>query len=335
MLQKKYWSQKIQIVMMLVLGAVSGGCAVFENPTVLPTLIPEAYLPTAIALTASALETGTPTKETASSKATTAVPVESDLATPTTIETAETQVPDPTITATAGSGGSGTLDPKPEVEIPFADIQILRPGELSKVVSPIPLHAFLIPGANNRAQVALYGEDGRLIYRQIFRFGDSGVQTHLRTDIKFEISGVAETARLVLQTQDERGRILSLVSEDLILLAMGASDINPASDLLETLAIENPSPRELIQGGTATITGWARVEPGQLLLVELIANDGRVLGSRLAGTTSWGDGEHGLFGVEVPYQVGAPTWARITVTERGIRLPGPITVSSVEVLLSP
>ncbi len=39
--------------------------------------------------------------------------------------------------------------------------------------------------------------------------------------------------------------------------------------------------------------------------------------------------------VEVPYQVSAPTWARVLVTERGIRRPGPLTVTSVEVLLSP
>jgi len=334
------WSPRIYLAIMLVLGLMAGGCAALEPSTALPTLIPDEYIPTAIALTANALVSKFPAAETAPTDANATAPVLSSVETPTVLAVTKTNIPTPVITTPADSTWSSTPAAKPNVNIPidtipFADIQILRPGELSKVVTPIPFHAYLVPGADNRAQVALLGEDGRVIYRQIFVFGDSGVQTHLRMDIDFEISAVAETASLVVQTQDAQGRILALASEDLILLSMGAADINPASDLLETLTIKHPTTRELIQGGVATISGWARVEPDQLLLVELIANDGRVLGSRLAGTASSGDGAHGLFAVEVPYQVSGPTWARILVTERGIRRPGPLTVTSVEVLLSP
>ncbi len=326
---------KISLTFVLILGFLTGGCAAFSFSTALPTLLPDEYIPTAIALTASALVAQTPVNETVLSEAVTPMPGMLEVETPIFLDVTNTSTPAPAITAISHNLPASTLIPVAAVEIPFAHIQILHPGELSKVVSPIPFHAYLVPGADNHAQVALFGEDGRVIYRQIFVFADSGVPTHLRTDIDFEINAVAETVRLVVQTQDDRGRVLALASEDLILLSLGSADINPAGDLLESLFIASPSTRALIQGGVATITGWARVQPDQLLLVELIAADGRVLGSRLAGVASTMDGAHGLFSVEVPYQINAPTWARVTVTERGTRIPGPVTVTSVHVLLSP
>ena len=320
---------------MLGFGLVVAGCAAFLPSTALPTLLPDEFIPTAIALTANALVEQTSVVESALSEAVTPMPGMLEVETPIFLDVTNTRSPAPAITATSNNISASTLIPVAKDEIPFADIQILRPGELSKVISPIPFHAYLVPGADKHAQVALFGEDGRVIYRQIFVFTDTGVPTHLRADIDFEIKAVAETVRLVVQTQDDRGRVLALASEDLILLSVGSADINPAGDLLESLYIASPTTRALIQGGVATITGWARVQPDQLLLVELIAADGRVLGSRLAGVASKEDGAHGLFSVEVPYQINAPTWARVTVTERGARIPGPVTVTSVHVLLSP
>lgn len=335
MLQKKKWSPRTYLTVILVLGLITGGCAALDPSPGLPTLIPDKYIPTAIALTANALVTQIPVVETVPTERVAAVSMPSDVETPTLLEAIKTNIPTPPISTPSNNLPASSPVPKPIVEIPFADIQIIRPGELSKVVAPVSFHAYLVPGADNRAQVALLGEDGRVIYRQIFVFNDSGVKAHLRADIDFEISGLAETARLVVQTQDARGRILSLVSQDIILLSMGAADINPSGDLLEPLLIESPNNRALIQGGVVTISGWARVQPDQLLLVELIAADGRVLVSRLAGVASAGDGSHGLFSIELPYQITAPTWARINVTERGIRLPGPLSVSGVAILLSP
>ncbi len=335
MLQKTMWSSRISLTLMLILGLLAGGCAAITTSTAVPTLLPDEYVPTVIALTARALVAQTPVLETVPSILATPSPTLPVVETPIFLVAAKTDFPTPTDTALFDTLPSSTPTPSLIVDIPFADIQILRPGELSKVVAPIPFHAYLVPGADNRAQVALLGEDGRVIYRQIFVFGDPDIHTHLRAEIDFEISGLAETARLVVQTQDSRGRILALASQDIILLSMGDADINPSGDLLESLFIENPKTRALIQGGVATISGWARVQPDQLLLVEMIASDGRVLGSRLAGVASAGDGSHGLFSIELPYHITAPTWARVSVTERGIRIPGPLSVTSVEILLSP
>jgi hypothetical protein len=182
----------------------------------------------------------------------------------------------------------------------------------------------------------MLGEDGRLIYRKIFAFGTpTGAMVNLLTDLEFEITGVAEAARLQISVDDSYGRVTALASTDIILLSYGDADLNPPGDLLEPIVIQQPSSKVLIQGDTLIVSGLARTAVDKPLLIELIATDGRVVGSRLAGISPSPTGGHGLFAAEVPYQVSAPTWVQVTVSERGARIPGQTHLSSVEVLLSP
>jgi hypothetical protein len=337
---------------LLCIGLVSG-CGVGLPELAPPTLLPSEHVPTAIALTVAALDTPTPasTPDSVSSEdrlteaSPSEIPLEkqtqepestdgssSEARTTTTVSTTLAQTDLPSVTRTPEP--SSTLPPS--AEIPYATIQIIRPGPLSKVVSPIELHAFLRTGAGGRATVELLGEDGRLMYRQLFVLNaNPNAQVNLLSEIEFEIAGVAETARMVISTRDAQGRLLALTSEDLILLSMGEADINPAGDLLETIVIQQPSPNRLIQGGELIVSGLARPGSEQPLWVELIASDGRVVGSRLAGVSPSQTVSHSLFATEVSYEVSAPTWVRLTVSERGNRLPGEIHLSSVEILLSP
>ncbi|MGD2156898.1 MAG: hypothetical protein PVG32_08505 [Anaerolineales bacterium] len=344
---------RIQMFLALLCIGLVSGCGVRLPELAPPTLIPSEYVPTAVALTIAALDTPTPAP-------TTNLTASAEYLTPTTISgiplEEQTQEPDSSdgdltqgdataeVSATLSQTGSpavlNTAEPSPtsppQVEIPFATIQIIRPGPLSKVASPIELHAFLRTGYGGRATVELLGEDGRLMYRQIFILNSvSNAQVNLLTEIEYEIAGVAETARLVISTHDAQGRLLALTSEDLILLSMGEADINPGGDLLETIVIQQPSLNRLVQGGELIVSGLARPVSDQPMLVELIASDGRVVGSRLAAVSPSPQGNHSLFATEVPYEVSAPTWVRLTVSERGVRLPGVIHLSSVEVLLSP
>ncbi|RME08202.1 MAG: hypothetical protein D6803_01830, partial [Anaerolineae bacterium] len=138
---------KRSLFLALVAALGLSGCAAFSaDPP--PTLIPTEFLPTAIALTAQALVPPTST------------PAPTPSATPTatlTVTATPTATPIPP-----------TPTPTPVPIIPEADIQIVRPAPLSRVVSPFQLIVHLIPGFNRRATVDLYGEDGRLVYRKIF-----------------------------------------------------------------------------------------------------------------------------------------------------------------------
>ncbi len=268
----------------------------------------------------------------------TSTPLESS-ATP-TLQVPATPTPSPTALLITADPASATPAPSetplPPVQIPYATIQIIQPGALSRVITPIQLHAFLVPGAQGKARVELFGEDGRLIYRKIFAFdAPTGAQVNLYADLDFEINEVAETARLVISTMDEYGRLIALTSEDLILLSVGPSDINPPGDLLAPIVIQQPQPKTLIQGGKLVVSGLVRTNSQLPLLVELIATNGKVVGSRLAGVAEGPQSGHRLFAGEIPYQVTSPTWVRVTVSERNGHSPGVTQLTSVEVLLSP
>jgi len=298
------------------------GCEGVSNEMDLPTLIPTEHIPTVIAMTAEAMVTPSSTPEpTATTKPTDVLlSEESDDGSPsegaTPIDAAE-------------------LTPASENPIPPADISIFNPGPLSKVISPISLVAYVVPGADGRARVELWGEDGRLMYRKIFNFTTPNPQGRLVTEIAFETPGVAETAYLSIQTQDEYGRIMALASIELVLLSSGEADISLASDTLAPIVIQTPGENELIQGDKILVEGLARTASELPLLVELVAADGRLLSSRLAGVEPTQTGEHHPFAVELPYRIYAPTWVRVVVSERGGKLPGPVNISTVETLLSP
>ena len=122
----------------------------------------------------------------------------------------------------------------------------------------------------------------------------------------------------------------------MVLLADGQADLTPTGDLLENIFIQQPMIKTLVQGDYVLVTGLARTGNDQPLLVELVATDGRIIGSRLAGIAPLQeDGGHRLFAAEVPFSVSSPTWVRVTVYDNSGRLSGPKHVSSVDVLLSP
>jgi hypothetical protein len=332
----------------IVIGFLTS-CTIFPQPDPLPTLIPEEQIPTVIVMTANAVATQTAAARrevtqshtpdliktpipSATGPSLTATNTTRDASTPTPTDT-QTQASTPTITKTP----TNTATALP-TEIPFAAVQMIYPNHHSKVVSPIDLYTFLAPGGDGRIRVELFGEDGRLLYRQVFLYTDTpaGARVNLKTNIRFEIPGAAETARLVVSVNDEHEQLKSLASVELVLLADGPAELNPSGDLLENIFIQQPAVKSLIQGDSLLVTGLARTGNNQPLLVEIITTDGRVIGSRLAGIAPLEEGgEHRLFASEVPFSVTSPTWARVTIYDNSGRLPGPRHVSSVEVLLSP
>lgn len=320
----------VLLVGLFLIAGVSS-CSGVRPPLDLPTLIPTEYLPTAIALTSQALI----------SQAASATPGEQIEEPETTLVPRMTVTPTittvPTITSTLASGEDQfTATPPPPFEIPYAKIQFINPGALSKVISPIELHVFLLPGDSGRARVELFGENGRLMYRKLFVFNNQpGVQTNLRAEIDFEIKGVAETATFVVSVDDAYGRIKTLTAQEVILLSIGDTDINPPGDLLEPIVIQEPTPKVLVQGGALIVSGLVRTASDQPLLVELVATDGRVIGNRLAAISPEPEGGHRLFAAEVPFKVLSPTWVRATVSEWSYKLGGPVHLSSEEVLLAP
>lgn len=225
----------------------------------------------------------------------------------------------------------------PESIIPPAEIQIYKPGPLSKVRSPFQLSANLSPGFNNLVRIDLIGEDGHTLVRKVMEFPVSSGHTRrdIFTEINFEIKSVAETARLQISVSDEFGRMTALSSVDLILLASGVNEYNPSGDLLENIIIQQPMPNYMVQGGNLIVSGLARSQSQKPLAIELITRGGKVVGYGQAYVAAPENSAYGLFATEIKYQVSEPSWVLVVVRERGAKIPGSAHLSSAEVVLGP
>jgi len=224
----------------------------------------------------------------------------------------------------------------PPPAIPEANIQIYRLGELSLVTSPIQVSLHLNARTVGLVRIELFGEDGRLLVRQVrdYKFVPWSA-SRIFESLDFEINGVAELSRLVVSVQDQYSRLTDVNSVNLILLSTGMTELNPASALWQRIIIQEPQPKALIQGGKLIISGRARPNSDQPLRITLIAEDGQLIGQRLAGVNITIPGDYGTFISEVPYSVTDLTSALLIVYEDGQPISDIAHLSSLEVMLAP
>jgi hypothetical protein len=216
-----------------------------------------------------------------------------------------------------------------------AAIQIQGPGPLSKVLSPIHLHGYIVPGYRNMVRVELYGEDGRLIMRKLAQVYTDYQWAYFSMDISFETHAAAELARLQISTEDKEGRTTALTSVHLLLLPEGYEQINPPGSLDERCVLFVPWTGAQVSGGTVSVGGKMRPFNGGPLIVELVTPEGNVVGMRLVNVTPAADDGTVTFSADVPYTVLAPTPSRLTVRQLDERIPGTIYLYSQEILLNP
>jgi hypothetical protein len=278
----------------------------------IPTAYPPDYLPTVIVLTAEAANI---------------LGTEVALAlTPTVLPS---RTPRPTLSPTPQPTSTQTTIPSHRP----AAIQIFAPGPMSKVVSPITLRMNIVVGESEKVQIDLYGEDGRLLTRNLKRGvppSGKGVPQQIR--VPFEIRAAAEVGRLTISTTDELGRLQSLNSVRLLLLSSGANEIHPPGDPSEPVGVFIPKLEEEVSGGVLNIRG--DVWPFNLnpVILELIGEDGRSIGLRILNLNQL---EPQLIETTLPYKVTEPTLARLTIRQDDDRIDGLFYLYSQEVLLNP
>jgi hypothetical protein len=298
---------------LLLFAALIGSLAACASPTAspIPTAYPPDYLPTVIAMTAeSANQLGT------------------QVALALTPTLPPTDIPQPTLTPTPQPTFTQTTIPGHDL----AAIEIFAPGPMSKVVSPINLKMNIIAGESEKVEIALYGEDGRLLTRNVKKVPISGKGVLQQIKVPFEIPGEAEVARLTVSTLDKAGRIQSLNSVHLLLLSSGTSEINPAGNPSEPVGVTSPELEEPVSGGVLTLRG--DVWPFNLnpVILELIGPDNKSLGLRILNLTNL---DPQLMDTTIPYKVFEPTLARLTIHQDDDRIDGLFYVYSQEVLLNP
>ena len=274
-----------------------------------PTPIPPDILPTAIAQTAEALN------------ATALALIPSPTSSPTALPPTRTRIP------------TATDTPTPIPPAPPARLHILAPGPMSLLASPLQLRLYLVPGETNKAQVSLFGEDGRLIWReQPTRFQDvppPGLELFLETP--FEVR-VAELGRLEVSTEDKAGRLETLVSLQVTLLPMGLSQVNPPDPPFERAAIYSPAPEASVSGGTLVVEGAFWPFNDQPVIIKLLDENGVELQNRIQYLTG---NTYIPFTITMPYRVSEPTQARLSIQQADPRFNAIAYLYSVLVTLNP
>lgn len=281
------------------------------TPSPIPTAYPPEYLPTVIALTAEAANI-----------------MGTEVARALTPPVLPSNTPRPTLSPTPQATSTQTTIPGHDP----AAIQIFAPGPMSKVISPITLRMNIVSGESEKVQIDLYGEDGRLLTRNVKRVPTSGKGVPQQIRIPFEIPAAAEVGRITVSTTDKLGRLQSLNSVRLLLLSSGINEINPPGDPSEPVGVFAPAGEDPVSGGVLNIRG--DVWPFNLnpVILELIGEDGRSIGLRILNL----DQLHPqLFDTTIPYKVSEPTLARLTIRQDDDRIDGLFYLYSQEVVLNP
>ena len=339
---------------LFILALMLVSCASWMPPSV-STALPTEFLPTAAALTLAArasfasptlapavstLPATEPEKSAVPPSATLAVLPVSPTLTRTDLPATMAIPPSPTSTTMSDASdedaiqGTATFTPGPP--IPDARIQIFRLGELSKVISPLDVSSRLTSGEGKVVRVELFGEDGRLLARDLRTYSDIPWKfASISMQLEFEISVAAELGRLVISAEDSFGRLIEVNSVNIILLKQGMTELNPPSALQQRIVIQEPQEQALIQNSRLIVSGRVRPSGDQPLRVMLVSEEGRILGQRLAGISSVIPGDYGVFVAEIPYTVSEVANALLVVYEEGGVMSEITFLTSLNVILAP
>lgn len=217
-------------------------------------------------------------------------------------------------------------------------LRIRRPGLFSRLTSPFRMEALVRPDGDGWIRIELVGEDERILASQRLDYRNVlGRRFWVYPLIHFKIPGAAETARLRVYTRDLFGRLVSLTSVDLVLLAVGENEINPALLYWEPYLVRFPFPDQVVAGGTVLVVGLARPVNQTPVIFELIDEAGRVVGSaQVKVPEPTGDLSHTPYLVSIPYSVQALTPVRLTIyQESDQRIPGMVVLTSFLLNLAP
>ena len=307
------FSMKLRfLIITSVLGLIAGCSPLLPaTQSPVPTPYPPEYLPTVIALTADAANAA------ATQAAITIFPTElpTDTAEPTLSPT-----PKPTSTATTIPGHEP------------AAIQILSPGPMSKVVSPILLKMNILSGETQKAQIDLFAEDGTLLSRTVKKVPLSNDGVFQQIKIPFEIRVAAEVARITISTSDKSGRIQAMNSVRLLLFSSGTNEITTPGNPSEPVGVFSPTLKDQASGGVLSVRGdiWPfNLNP---VIFELLGPDKKSLGLRILTVNQLNPQ---LFETTIPYRVVEPTLARLTIRQDDDRMSGLFYVYTQEILLNP
>jgi hypothetical protein len=181
-------------------------------------------------------------------------------------------------------------------------IYLSAPGPMSKVVSPIRARIYMSGLVTGITKIELYGEDERLIARQTTRTtSETTGYFYLPINVPFEIRSAAEVGRLQITTENRAGVILGFLSTNVLMLSVGAEEINPVANIVDVCSITTPKYNALISGGSLFVEGEMSPLNDQPVIFEIVDEKGAPLGLRVWQFEA-GNRSAQSFSFEIPYK---------------------------------
>jgi len=234
-----------------------------------------------------------------------------------------------------------TPTPEPTVRekyFPAAQIQILAPGHLSQLASPLTVRASVIPGAGNLVHLQLVGEDGRLIHDRVLKMmqTESG-WVNLQEEIEFEINTAGESAMLVITTTDEFDRRIAQSASEVFLIQIGKSDVRPNDFSKTPYVFTTPKKDSAVKGGVVHVEGYAHAYNSNPIILELLTESGGVMETQLVKIPRNAESLNYVpFSADIPFHVDISTPVRLSIRQRSLLIPGiDIALSSQLLTLEP
>lgn len=216
---------------------------------------------------------------------------------------------------------------------PLAAIQVLTPGPMSRLLSPLQADLLVIAGGSRRVEIALFGQNGQLLGRSLLAASADPAGDRLHVELPFEIRAAEEAGYLQVSTRNAEGRIQSLTTVPLQLLSLGEKQVNPAGDAIyERVRLSSPGPQFVASGGVLEIECQMLPYNRQPVIMELITDAGATLSLRIVDVSGadWQSLETTL-----PFRVSTTTPARLYIHQADELLGGNGYLFSQSVVLNP
>jgi hypothetical protein len=220
--------------------------------------------------------------------------------------------------------------------LPEESIMLLSPASGSQVTSPIHVSGVADPTFEQNLVVRVLQADGTLVVEAPTTIqADVGQRGPFEIDLPVSLATEQNIFIQVFATSARDGGITHLSSVGVTFTLTGPEDIIERSPYPEQIAIFEPQTGATISGGVVEVSGFGLASFEQTLLVEVLDEDGDVVGSQPVMVSSPGLGEPGPFQANVSYQVSSAGPGRIVVRDISPAFGGDTHRSSVEVDLAP
>jgi hypothetical protein len=242
-----------------------------------------------------------------------------------------------TATESPGSKEISVTTPDLTSKIVLDPIQIRSPGDGSFVVSPIPVEIVLTTNLPvKRMRLELIDEVGKLRARQVIDLSDEPPPGDLFTiQLEFEIPGDSQSGLLVVSLDDEPLQPLAVNSTGITLKTDGAPEIPLPEWQPKAIDIQQPVDNQTISGGVLTISGLTSLDPALPLKIQIIAQNGGIVGQRLVLPSGSSGDAFKPFATEIQYQITQETPARLIVFQDA-EPGGTVThLASLPIILTP